>query len=117
MEKAQFPLIAELDLGDTEDFTAKTPCKFTGTSNQRHLRALHALLARPLTREQLDRTSGSANGPDLVAELRRRGLALPCTRTPVIDRDGFIVRRGVYSMTENDRRKVRKFLSEKRRAA
>jgi hypothetical protein len=111
MMTAQSPVKAELGLADTEDFTAKTGCKFAGTSNPRYIRALHGLLHRPLTREQLDRAAGASNGPELVAELRRRGLELPCTLTPVVDRDGRAVRRGIYFMTAVDRRKVREFLS------
>ena len=95
MEKAQLPVFAELSLGDTEDFTAMPARKFIGTENPRQLRAIHRLLVGPLTREHLDRTAGASNGPELVAELRRRGLALPCARTPIIDRDGRIVRRGI----------------------
>lgn len=117
MEKAQLPMFAELSLGDTEDSTSASTRKFIGTENPRCLRAIHSLLLRPLSREQLDRTAGASNGPELVAELRRRGLALPCTRTPVIDRDGRIVRRGIYSLTEGDCRQVRKFFAAMRRTA
>lgn len=80
--------------------------KFTGTDNKRHLRVLVALLLRPRPREELDRIAGCSNGPELVAELRRRGLELPCSRTPCIDRDGFEVKRGIYSATEDDHRAV-----------
>lgn len=45
---------------------------FKGTDNPRHLRVIQALMTRPLTREQLDDVAGSNNGPELVAELRRR---------------------------------------------
>ena len=65
--------------------------KFTGTDNPRHLRAIDALMTRPTPREQLDKTAGCSNGPELVAELRRRGLSLPCKRIKFIDRDAFFV--------------------------
>ncbi len=76
------------------------------TDNPRHLRALQSLLTRPQPREALDRAAGCSNGPDLVAELRRRGLEVPCDRTPCLDRDGNEVQRGIYHLTASDRRKV-----------
>jgi hypothetical protein len=82
------------------------PRKFIGTDNPRHLRVLAALLLRPRSREELDRVAGCSNGPDLVADLRRSGLELPCARTPCIDRDGFEVKRGIYSVTSGDKRAV-----------
>ena len=106
MEKAQLPVFEELSLGDTEDFTAKPTCKFVGTDNPRHLRVIHALLIRPRKREEIDRVAGASNGPELIAELRRRGPKTPCQRTPGIDRDGFTVRFGVYEFDDQDRRKL-----------
>lgn len=85
--------------------------KFGGTENPRHLRALAALLRRPMPRKHLDREAGCSNGPDLVAELRSRGLSLPCNRAPVIDRDGREVQRGVYRLTTTDRRKLHQWLA------
>ena len=80
--------------------------KFTGTDNPRHLRAIAALLRRPMPRESLDKEAGCSNGPELVAELRRRGLEVPCKRINFVDRDGFICRPGVYLLTDGDRRKL-----------
>jgi len=79
--------------------------KFAGTVNARHLRAIAALLARPRRREDLDSIAGCSNSPELVAELRRRGLDVPCERIRFIDRDGYPCRPGVYSFTTADRRK------------
>ena len=90
---------------DKLDFKAK-PARFIGTVNPRHLRVIQALMTRPLPREQLDRVAGCSNGPDLVAELRRRGLKAPCTRTKKQDGDGFDVLPGVYHLTQGDRRRV-----------
>lgn len=87
---------------------------FSGSDNPRHQRAIQALLTRSRPRKQLDREAGCSNGPDLVAELRRRGLEIPCVRVPVIDRDGETVNRGVYHLTEGDRRKIRKWLRARR---
>ena len=84
--------------------SAPSKRKFTGTDNPRHLRALAVLLRRPISREQLDSVAGASNSPELVAELRRRGLELPCERIKFIDRDGRPCRPGVYSLTITDRR-------------
>ena len=82
------------------------PTRFLGTENPRHLRVIQALLTRPLPREQLDQVAGCSNGPELIAELRRRGLKAPCERTKKKDRDLFDCWPGVYHLTEQDRRKV-----------
>lgn len=78
--------------------------KFTGTDNPRHLRALTVLLRRPITRQELDSVAGCSNSPDLVAELRRRGLVILCERIEFIDRDGRKCRPGVYHLTDRGRR-------------
>lgn len=85
------------------------------TSNPRHQRALAILLHRPAKREELDRVAGCSNFPDLVAELRRRGLEIPCHRIPAIDRDGREVTVGVYTLTPSDRRAISRWLSTKGR--
>lgn len=87
--------------------------KFSGTDNPRHLRVIQALMTRPLPREQLDEIAGASNGPELVAELRRRGLETPCTLTRKKDRDGFDVLPGVYSFTQQDRRRVIQFITKR----
>ena len=79
---------------------------FCGTDNPRHLRVIQALTVRPIPREELDRIAGCSNGPDLVAELRRRDLDMPCTRTKKIDRDMFECFPGVYHFTQSDRRRL-----------
>jgi hypothetical protein len=91
----------------------KIPSRFTGTENPRHLRAIRALQIGPRAREAIDRIAGASNGPELIAELRRRGLQIPCTMVPCIDRDGFEVKRGVYSLTEQDRRNIRRWLKNR----
>ncbi len=81
------------------------PIRFSGTDNPRHLRAIAALLRRPVSRHELDGIAGAANSPDLVAELRRRGLEVPCERINFVDRDGNVCRPGVYHFTVGDRRR------------
>ena len=85
------------------------------TDNPRHLRAIHALQKRPMPREHLDKAAGCSNGPELVAELRRRGLEVPCARVPDLDRDGLPIRRGVYYFTDSDRLKIARWLSSRGR--
>lgn len=88
---------------------ATTPVMFYGTDNPRYLRALRALLVRPLPREQLDRVAGCSNGPQLVSDLRDLGLShvgLPCKMMTGTDRDGRSVKYGVYSLTDDGRRAV-----------
>ena len=80
------------------------------TDNPRHQRVLALLLQRPARREEIDRAAGCSNGPELIAELRRRGLDAPCERVPALDRDGRACRPGVYHLTEADRRKVARWM-------
>jgi hypothetical protein len=92
--------------------TAKT-VTFAGTENPRYLRALHALLTRPMPRKSVDSKAGCSNGPDLIAALRALGLGkrgLPCAMVPDTDRDGRAVRRGVYYLSEPGRRAVNAWL-------
>lgn len=111
MKKGQPPeLFEELTLAGTKDSTAKTAGKFAGTDNPRHLRVIHSSLARPRKREEIDCIAGASNGPELIAELRRRGLEFPCNRVPGIDRDGCTIQFGIYHLTDNDRRKLAAWL-------
>ena len=99
--------------GRNETNTDDTTGDFVGTANPRHLRVIAGLLRRPMTREQIDREAGASNGPDVIAELRRRRLEIPCDRAPVIDRDGRDVMRGVYHCTATDRRRIHRWLRER----
>lgn len=85
---------------------SKARSALLGTDNPRHLRVIQAVTVRPVPREELDRVAGCSSGPDLVAELRRLGLELPCYRTRKLDRDLFQCWPGVYHLTERDRRKL-----------
>lgn len=86
---------------NTADFTG-----FAGTDNLRHLRVIKALLTNPRPREEIDQIAGCSNGPELVAELRRRGLEIPCTRQTKVDRDGLNINPGAYYITQQDRKKI-----------
>ncbi len=87
--------------------------EFQGTSNPRHLRVIHAAMRRSLPREHVDREAGCSNGPELIAELRRRGLEFPCVRIDALDRDGKPCKPGVYNLTGNDRRKLYRWLASR----
>ena len=103
---------ANTHTNNTSDFKAK-PARFIGTVNPRHLRTIQALMTRPITREHLDQIAGCSNGPELVAELRRRGLEVPCARTKKKDRDLFDCWPGVYHFTQQDRRRVLAWLTKR----
>ena len=92
--------------------TANTQRDFTGTSNPRHLRVLHALMRRPMPREEVDRVAGCSNGPDLISDLRDKGLEIPCAKVACVDRDGLEVERGIYRPSDTDRRKVVRWLAK-----
>lgn len=95
------------------DAVMSCPGKFKGTNNPRHLRAITALMKRPMPREELDKWAGCSNGPELIAELRRRGLEIKCPRINFIDRDGRVCHPGVYQFTATDRRKINAWLVER----
>ena len=99
----------------TVTMSAPSKRKFSGTDNPRHLRAIAALLRRPISRKELDSVAGASNSPELVAELRRRGLDAPCERISFIDRDGFKCRPGVYSFTTGDRRAIYAWMAKRER--
>lgn len=80
--------------------------RFLGTMNPRHLRVIAALLERPLLREELDRVAGCSNGPELVAELRRRGLDVVCIPMTKTDRDGKTCHPGLYVLTGIGKRQL-----------
>lgn len=87
--------------------TANSTPLFTGTKSPRHIRVLQALMVlRKLTREDLDRVAGASNGPDVVRQLRGKGLSVPCNLLPRVDRDGRPCEIGEYSLTPADRRAV-----------
>lgn len=114
MDKGQSPLFAELTLGaDTQDSTAQAKRTFYGTDNPRHLRVIQSLMIRPRKREEIDTIAGASNGPELMAELRRRGLRAKCQLTPGIDRDGYPIKFGIYEFNDDDRRAVNAWLRKR----
>ena len=101
----QQPLIPDLAIGAMTN-PEKIKGAFKGTSNPRQLRVLHMLQIHPMKREETDRVAGASNSPELIAELRRMGLHVPCYRAPAIDRDGRKVKHGVYYLTDDDKAKI-----------
>ena len=108
---------AEANTSAHEQGNSNSTALFCGTENPRHLRAIHALLRRPMPREQLDREAGASNGPALVSELRGRGLDVPCSRVACLDRDGREVKRGIYNFTQRDRIRIARWLARRAREA
>jgi hypothetical protein len=87
---------------------------FIGTDNPRHLRVIHALrIQTAVHRKQIDSVAGCSNAPELIAELRRRNLEIPCDRIPVIDRDGKVCHPGLYRLSAGDRRKLGRWLAKR----
>ena len=109
MKKHPTPQKAESSALDTR--------KFSGSDNPRQLRAIAVLMRRPMPRASLDDVVGASNSPELVAELRRRGLDVPCERIAFIDRDGKTCRPGVYSFTPKDRRLIWAWQARMRKAS
>lgn len=87
--------------------------KFTGTENPRELRAILELLRRSLWREEVDTVAGASNGPDVIAQIRAKGLELPCKLITITDRDGKKVRAGLYSLTAADCRLFYRWLANR----
>ena len=82
----------------------------------REFRVAHALAGAYhwISREQLDRTAGSSNSPDLIFRLRSKlGESVIETRhVDAIDRDGRACRPGQYRLAEQHRAVVVALLAE-----
>jgi hypothetical protein len=118
MGKSQSPLFAELAVGTTVPISKATATtEFAGTENPRYLRVIHSLELRARSRKEIDRIAGAANGPQLIANLRACGLAVPCRMIPGIDRDGHPIRFGVYSLDALDRKKILRWQRQRERKA
>ena len=83
-----------------------------GINTKRERRALLRLLASAAMREEIDNEAGCSNGPDLVLNLRERGLELPCKRLSFLDRDGRRCYPGQYRLSNSDRVKVTRALRD-----
>ena len=103
--KTPAPHKAGTSAGDRQN---STPYKFAGTANPREIRAIIALLKRPTRREHLDKAVGCSNGPDVIANLRAKGLPVRCSMIDDLDRDGRPIKRGVYHLAARELRMLRR---------
>ncbi|SFC86198.1 hypothetical protein SAMN05660479_02567 [Microbulbifer thermotolerans] len=78
----------------------------------RQWRALSALLKRPHSREELDRIAGASNSPELIRQLRQRGINILCKRIKHIDRDGLIGWHGVYWIPASEKQRLKRAIAE-----
>ena len=75
------------------------PPKFT----PRQKRALDALWTGPKMRETLDRLAGCSNAPQLVSDLKDKGVNIECVLIDSFDRDGKPCKPGRYELTDKGR--------------
>lgn len=78
---------------------SNNPPRFT----PRQQRALDALWTGPKMREALDRMAGCSNGPQLVRDLKDKGIDIDCVLIESIDRDGRPCKPGRYELTDRGR--------------
>lgn len=72
----------------------------------RQRRVIVALLKGAVWREGIDAVAGASNGPHVIMELRRKGLAIDCKRIERIDRDGRPTKPGRYSLCQLSRHRA-----------
>lgn len=72
----------------------------------RQRRVINALLNGPVWREGIDAVAGASNGPQVIMELRHKGLAIDCQRIDRIDRDGRPTQPGRYFLLELSRHRA-----------
>lgn len=71
--------------------------KFKLTPRQRRLCEEFAT-GRKLWREDVDRIAGASNGPNVMSQLKRKGLKWQCDHIKKIDCDGEPCEPGLYSI-------------------
>ena len=92
------------------DQPAKTQPKDKTKFTARQSRVLNALMPGSwIARESIDRIAGASNGPQIIAEIRRKVTGydgLDMVRGDVLDRDGKASKPGRYRMNEIGRARV-----------
>lgn len=83
-----------------ENQSAPSKRKFKLTERQRRV-CLAMLRCKALWREEIDRIAGASNGPEVMRQLKNKGLAWQCVRVKKIDRDGKPCEPGIYSLVGN----------------
>ena len=73
--------------GNSSTITIRSP---------RQYRAIKALKAGKVRREGMDRITHSSNSPEIIRQLRTKGLAIECDQITVTDYDGEPSRPGIY---------------------
>lgn len=80
---------------------------------KRQYRALSwLLLVGPVSPLDVERSAGCRNGPELVASLRRRGLAIDTLIDFKPDRDGLQCKTGLYRLRDCSRKLAEALLSK-----
>lgn len=74
-------------------------------------RILTALLNGPLTRRQAGDISGALNAPQVILELRRKGIPIVTEWQCGIDRDNRPYRMGIYSLPPTAHHQAREWLN------
>lgn len=88
----------------TKQVDCSAPCS-------RCKRLLLALVARVgVSREQADRLAHASNSPDLVFQLRKRGVPIQTRFAKTTNLDGESVRYGIYFLDANDKTVARQYL-------
>lgn len=78
--------------------------------NPRQTRTLRALMNNSQMRKNIDQIAGCSNSPELISQLRHKGLEIPCERVERFDRDGNACWPGLYQLTPEDKAIVRDWL-------
>ncbi len=78
---------------------SSAPSKRNFKLTPRQARVCEAFAKRcKLWREEVDRIAGASNGPEVMRQLKKKGLTWQCDRVKKIDRDGNPCEPGIYSI-------------------
>jgi hypothetical protein len=87
-----------LGIRTTDKTDTDTPKRRRKSLTPRQTRTVQRLLRGAVMREELDHVAGASNSPDIVGQLRRKGLDIPCEPVSKLDRDGRQCTPGRYSL-------------------
>ncbi|WP_226642802.1 hypothetical protein [Microbulbifer variabilis] len=94
------------NINNNTQTTEHSASKIWRPLSPRQVRALETLLTGPCSREKLDRVTGASNGPNVILQLRKRGITIQCRMERHIDRDGIAGRHGVYWLPDSERQRI-----------
>ena len=87
---------------DTTKAESSAPNKRNFKLTARQSRLCEAFAKRSkLWREEVDRIAGASNGPEIMLQLKGKGLAWQCDRIKKVDRDGNPCEPGIYFIVGN----------------